>query len=320
MAHSGFRTAFAGALALTAFASACGPRRIALLDTDTLAAQAVIRRDDFGVPHILAQTEEAAAFAFGYAQAEDHAVEIGRRYIAARGEAALHFGQGAIDSDFNMARFDNMAEARRGLDDVSDLYRRVIGAFAAGVNSYVSQHRSELPAWMPRITAIDVLASTRASAVNDLAGPSLPRQLRQKYEADSEASGSRPPAPGPWPPVEWTDQPGSNAFALGGARTASGKPILLGNPHLSWSSLYWEAHVRVPGRIDFYGSTLAGIPVLRAGFNDRLGFVTTNNAPDLDDALALQVDPSRADSYLFDGRSRRLTRRDFSIKVRNDNG
>ena len=311
------RIALASALALAAFASACGPRRIASPDPDALATQAVIRRDDFGIPHILAQTEEAAAFAFGYAQAEDHAVEIGRRYIRARGEEALHFGLRGVENDFNMARFDNTAEARRGLDDVSDVYRRVISAYAAGVNLYVSQHRSELPAWMPQLTAVDVLASTRASAVNDLAGPSLPRQLRQKYEEGSLA-------PGPWPPApaseDWIDQPGSNAFALGGARTASGKPILLGNPHLSWSSLYWEAHVRVPGHIDFYGSTLAGIPVLRAGFNDRLGFVTTNNAPDLEDVLALQVDSSRPDSYVFDEKSLPLTRRDLSIQVRNDDG
>ena len=48
--------------------------------------------------------------------------------------------------------------------------------------------------------------------------------------------------------------------------------------------------------IDFYGSTLVGIPVLRAGFNDRLGFVTTNNAPDLDDVFALTADPAKAGS------------------------
>jgi acyl-homoserine-lactone acylase len=45
-----------------------------------LAQQAVIRRDTFGIPHILAGSEEAAAFALGFAQAEDHAVEIARRF------------------------------------------------------------------------------------------------------------------------------------------------------------------------------------------------------------------------------------------------
>jgi acyl-homoserine-lactone acylase len=60
------------------------------------------------------------------------------------------------------------------------------------------------------------------------------------------------------------DVPGSNAFALAGSRTATGKPILLGNPHLNWSSLYREADVRVPGRIDFCGSTLVGIEEIKA--------------------------------------------------------
>lgn len=300
--------------ALTLLSSACGLRRQAALpDPDTLASQAVIRRDDFGIPHILAETEAAAAFAFGYAQAEDHAVEIGRRYLTARGEAALHFGPGAVENDFQMAHFDNVGVSQRALEEISDLYRTIISAYAAGVNRYVATHRARLPVWMPEITPADVLASSRASAVTSLAGPALQRRLREKYEA---ATGGQPA------PEEdaWTDQPGSNAFALGGSRTASGKPILLGNPHLRWSSLYWEAHVRVPGRIDFYGSTLVGIPVLRAGFNDRLGFVTTNNAPDLDDVFALRVDPDRPDHYVFDRRSKPLIKRDSTIRVRDVDG
>jgi acyl-homoserine-lactone acylase len=305
----------AAALVLLALVPGCGPRRIGTLDPDRLAGQAVIRRDEFGVPHILATSEEAAAFAFGYAQAEDHAEEIGRRYIRARGQEALHFGRSGVENDFQIHHFDNLAEARRGLAEVSDVYRRVITAYAAGVNRYVALHRSALPSWMPELSAVDVLASTRASAVNALAGPSLPRQLRQKYQDDALERQTFDAEH-----AAWVDEPGSNAFALGGSRTASGRPILLGNPHLSWSSLYWEAHVRVPGRIDFYGSTLAGIPVLRAGFNDRLGFVTTNNAPDLDDVFALQADPSRSDRYLFDGRSMPLDRRDLSIRVRNEDG
>ena len=215
-----------------------------------------------------------------------------------------------------MAHFENATEAQRALGEISDLYRSLISAYAAGVNRYVASHRSELPAWMPEITPVDVLASSRASAVSSLAGPGLPRQLQQKYQMPCGSDRARPEPEDD----SWTDRPGSNAFALGGSRTAPGKPILLGNPHLSWSALYWEAHVRVPGRIDFYGSTLVGIPVLRAGFNDRLGFVTTNNAPDLDDVFALQLDAARPDHYVFDGRSRPLDRREATIRIRNTDG
>jgi acyl-homoserine lactone acylase PvdQ len=41
----------------------------------------IIRRDTFGVPHILAETEAAAGFGLGYAQAEDHAAEMARRFL-----------------------------------------------------------------------------------------------------------------------------------------------------------------------------------------------------------------------------------------------
>lgn len=289
----------------------CGRKAPDLPDPNELSSHVTIRRDTYGIPHILADSEEAAAFGFGYAQAEDHAAEIGRRYLSARGEEARHFGEAGLAGDVAMAQFDNLAEARRGLETITPLYRRIITAYAAGVNRYVSAHRTELPSWMPEVTAADVLAYTRSSAAESLAGAPLVRRLREKYEGVAAPSRDE---------SAWIEAPGSNALALGGSRTTTGTPILLGNPHLQWSSLYWEAHVRVPGTIDFYGSTLPGVPVLRAGFNDRLGFVTTNNAPDLDDVFALKMDPQKADHYLFDGESLPLQRRDGVIQVRNPDG
>ena len=296
--------------ALVSLTSACYPAP-SPPSADVLARQVTIRRDTFGVPHILARSEEAAAYGFGYAQAEDHGLEIVRRMIRARGEGAKYFGEAALADDLQMAQFDNAAEARRGLAALSPSFRRIVESYVAGLNAYLEQHRAALPEWAGVITAADVLANSRAGAVTALAGSALQQQLRS---APPDLTGMQ------HEPAYRDDSPGSNAFALGGMRTTSGKPILLGNPHLSWSSLYWEAHVRVPGRIDFYGSTLVGIPVLRAGFNDRLGFVTTNNAPDLDVVYALTPDPDRDDHYRFDGRSIPLGRRDVTIQVRASDG
>lgn len=296
---------------LAAVSLACGRQAPELPSADLLAQQATIRRDTYGIPHILAETEEAAAFAFGYAQAEDHAAEIGRRYLSARGEEARYFGEDGLSNDVAMAQFDNVGASTAALPRITPLYRRIIGAYAAGVNRYVRAHRGELPEWMPEITAADVLANTRAATARSLGGAALVRRLRAKYEGTEQPAEEHA-----W----FDDAPGSNALALAGSRTTTGKPILLGNPHLQWSSLYWEAHVRVPGAIDFYGSTLVGIPVLRAGFNDRLGFVTTNNAPDLDDVFALRADPARPDHYLFDGRSHALVRRDVTLQVKAADG
>jgi acyl-homoserine-lactone acylase len=310
-------------LALVASCVRPAPR----LQPDTLAQEAMIRRDRFGIPHIYGQSEEAAAYAFGYAQAEDHGPLIVRRLIAARGEESKYFGDSGIENDFAMARLDNLVESRRGLEEVGATFARMLAAYAAGINAWVRQQQTTIAAdipesgarnalralrlssWaeVPPFDAADVMASLRAPAVSSIGGQGIVRQLRAKYEGQ--------PAPPPASPVI-DEAPGSNALALGGSRTVSGKPILLGNPHLDWSSLYWEAHVTVPGKVNFYGSTLAGLPVLRAGFNDRLGFVQTNNSPDLDDIYRLPLDPSSPEAYLFDGRRHPLTWRDVSIEVR----
>src|SRR5215470_10155982 len=51
-----------------------------------------ILRDEYGVPHIFATTEAAAAFGSGYAQAEDRLEELLRHYRRAEGTMAEAFG------------------------------------------------------------------------------------------------------------------------------------------------------------------------------------------------------------------------------------
>ena len=97
-----------------------------------LSERVVIRRDTFGVPHVLAEDEEAAAFGLGFAMAEDHATEMGRRYLAARGESARNFGEEGIEDDFAALRLDTRWRARRALQELGDGFRRWLAGFAAG--------------------------------------------------------------------------------------------------------------------------------------------------------------------------------------------
>ncbi len=81
------------------------------ISDSSLASKVTIRRDQYGIPHILAETEEAAAFGFGFAQAEDHCLTIARGLFAARGEEAKYFGTGT-ESDFLLKLYDNLGVAR----------------------------------------------------------------------------------------------------------------------------------------------------------------------------------------------------------------
>ena len=109
-------------------------------ETPRLAEQVTIRRDTYGIPHILAKTEEAAAFGLGYAQAEDHGLAIARRLIAARGEAAKYTGQG-VEGDLLIRRFDNLEVCRQNFGQLDPLLQRIFNDYAAGFNHYVSKHR-----------------------------------------------------------------------------------------------------------------------------------------------------------------------------------
>ncbi len=270
-----------------------------------LSQQVVIRRDTYGVPHILAETEEAAAFAMGWAQAEDHCVEIARRFLRARGEEARSLGTG-VETDFEMKRYGNHATARKTFHLLSPLMRSMLKAYAAGLNLYVEQHRKELPAWIPVFDGVDVFAQGRAEIMRFAfarAQASI-RAVQEKYK----------PAPAPRPSAE--EESGSNMWALGPSRTTSGKPILLGNPHQPWAALYWEAHITVPGKLNMFGGTFAGRPMLTTGFNEYLGWTHTVNLPDLDDIYVLPLDPNQKHHYIFDGKPVPMTSKDVYVDIK----
>lgn len=299
--------------------SACWP---AGADTPvSLAAQVTIRRDTYGVPHILGKTEEAAFLGMGYAQAEDHCVELARRLVSARGEEAKYTGEG-VDSDFESRRYGIHAAAQKHFPQLSPHLQQLLHAFAAGVNRYIEQHRKELPAWIPTFDGVDVLARGRQEVYRFAfnRGSAL-RALQEKYPNAARTDTSlrtRDDLVATF--HEWDCQDGSNLWSIAGSRTTSGKPILLGNPHQPWAALYWEAHVTVPGKINFYGSAFVGRPVLTTGFNEHLGWTHTVNNIDLEDFFALTIAPGRPDHYLFDDKPIPLTKKEVAVEVKGVDG
>ncbi|MBX7200759.1 MAG: penicillin acylase family protein [Rhodospirillaceae bacterium] len=280
------------------------PKQMSAATAADLAPHAIIRRDTFGVPHITADTDEAAAFALGFAQAEDHAVEMGKLYLIARGDAARWFGKDYADGDFAQKRMANLEGARRALEDTGDGYRRWLHGFVTGVNYYAQLHRAELPAWFPTVTEADLIAFS--------------------HEGSSSAA-VRPPRAGGGEGNDGslTDpagEIGSNALAISGARSTTRAPILLANPHLRWTAQYWEAQITVPGQINFYGSLTVGLAVLRAGFGENIGYAQTNNNVDLVDHYAVPLDPKTPGNYVFKGKSTPFTRQTVRVDVLEPDG
>jgi penicillin amidase len=103
----------------------------------------------------------------------------------------------------------------------------------------------------------------------------------------------------------------SNSWAVGTSRSATG-PLLAGDPHLDLTlpSIWYEAHVVVPGALDVYGVTIPGAPGIIIGFNRDVAWTFTNTGADVLDLYAERVDddahPTR---YQVDGEWRTLERR-----------
>src|SRR5258708_7726084 len=59
---------------------------------DALSEKFTIYRDNYGVPHIVGETEEATFFGYGYAQAEDHLERMMLQYRDAQGRLSEVLG------------------------------------------------------------------------------------------------------------------------------------------------------------------------------------------------------------------------------------
>jgi penicillin amidase len=104
----------------------------------------------------------------------------------------------------------------------------------------------------------------------------------------------------------------SNNWAVAPRRTRAGHALLAGDPHLELSlpSIWYEAHLVVPGQLDVYGVTIPGLPGIAIGFNRDVAWTVTNTGADVMDFYAETVDDAeRPSRYRVDGRWRPLEAR-----------
>ena len=96
----------------------------------------------------------------------------------------------------------------------------------------------------------------------------------------------------------------SNNWAVSPRRTAGGKALLAGDPHLDMTlpSLWFEAHLVVPGLLDVYGVTIPGAPGIIIGFTRDVAWSLTNTGADVLDLYAETVDDANDPrKYQLDG-------------------
>jgi penicillin amidase len=306
-----------------------------------LAAPVIVRRDAVGVPHIQAESILDAARAQGYVTAQDRLWQMDLLRRRALGELAEAFGEGALRADQEVRSLGLGLASRASLARMPEDLRAFVEAYAEGVSAFVESHRGTLPVefrllrYSPRPwTAVDTLATGKllsldlasgweGEAFRAVVGDRLPPDVQDllfptTFPDDRILVGSdgAPPATGAAAAAEATR--GSNNWVVSGAHTASGKPLLANDPHLTLGvpSIWTAVHLSAPD-LDVAGVTMPGVPGVILGRNRRLAWGATNVHDDCADLYIEQFDPAHPDRYRVGDGWQTITARNEPIRVRN---
>jgi penicillin amidase len=311
-----------------------------------------IWRDGEGVPHARAGSVHDAFFTQGFVHAQDRLwhMEYDRR--RASGRWAELVGEIGVPQDALARRLGLARSARIDYETSAPETRAMLDAYAAGVNAFIATTKTwpiefqlldlRPEPWTPsdslavfKIRHVEMgpwqMKLWRARLIRQL-GPRLasylsPGTSQLPILIIPPGAESREPMSGPvgtlleHAPVlgslpAWVG--GSNNWVLAGSRTASGRPLLAGDPHrpLDTPNCYYQNHLACPD-FDAIGLSFPGVPGLsHFGHNRHVAWCVTHAMADYQDVFVERFDPTDPTRYEFSGEWRQAEVRRETIQVR----
>ncbi|MDG6347765.1 penicillin acylase family protein [Luteimonas sp. 8-5] len=291
---------------------------LGLASTGAIAQQATITRDDWGIAHVHGRTDADAVFGMTYAQAEDDFNRVETNYINAMGRLAEAEGEAAIWQDLRMKLFIDPAELQRLYAQSPDWLRKLMDAWAAGLNHYLDTHPDVQPRVITRFEPWMALSFSEGSIGGDIERVSL-KQLAAFYDKNH---GANPAAAIAFaePPPSWAEPTGSNGIAIAPKLTAGGNALLLINPHTSFF-FRSELHMTSDEGLDAYGAVTWGQFFIYQGFNRHIGWMHTSSGVDVVDEFAETIvrDDGKL-AYRYGDELRAVTTRQIVVPYRAADG
>lgn len=284
-----------------------------------VSAAATVSFDALGVPHIRAANQEDALFLQGYVTAQDRLWQMDglRRYAA--GDLAEIIGPAALDSDRDARRLRIRRIAEAAYVTLPAADRAAYAAYARGVNYFIAQHLGSLPleftllGYQPRPWSVVDSMVVSLHMFRNLSTSWRDEIVKREMLAAGDPKKVEflfPLGAGLGP------QPGSNAWALAGSRTASGKPLLSNDMHLEYSlpGIWYMTQIEAPG-LDVSGVALPGAPGVIVGHNQRIAWGITNLEFDVQDLYVEKFD-DRSGRYEYRGKVEQARAERETIRVK----
>ncbi len=240
-----------------------------------------ILRDNYGIPHIYGKTDADAVFGLMYAQCEDDFKRVEMNYIEKLGRMAEVKGENFLQNDLYIKLIIDSAGAVADYKKSPEWLKKLLDAFAGGINYYMYKHPAIKPALLSRFQPWYPLLWTDGSIGAISTGDIREDEVRKVYlPAAPDVAVAQI--------AEEDKTTGSNGFALAPSKTASGASILYINPHVTF---YFrpEVHMVSEEGLNAYGAVTWGQFFIYQGFNEYCGWMHTSSNVDVSDMYTEKI-------------------------------
>jgi len=302
-----------------------------------LTAPVSVRYDDRGIPHIKAGNEADLYRALGYVHAQDRLFQMEMVRRLARGELAEVLGPKLLRLDrlfrtLGLGKHADQVVARMDLQNPAVLAQL---AYLDGVNQFQASHPAPMEFDLAGIAkrpftlqdsvavsgylAYSFAAAFKTEPVLSFIHDELDASYLNIFDLEWNPLGVLSPAPTAAARPDWDALSqlaqvsaqaqdiagvplfeGSNAWAVSGQRTSSGKPMLSGDPHIGFAlpAVWYEAHLSAPA-FELYGHFQALNAFALLGHNQQFGWSLTMFQNDDMDLIAETANPFKPTQVKF---------------------
>ncbi len=274
------------------------------------AKNITIIRDNWGIPHIYGNTDADAVFGLLYAQCEDDFKRVEMNYIEKLGRLSEVNGDADLYNDLLIRLLIDTTEAKADYKKAEPWLRTLLNAYADGINYYILKHPDVKPLlikkfqpWYPLLWTDGSIGAINTAGISTI-------DLKNFYANDTASIGLAKP--------KEENLSGSNGFAIGPSKSASGNAMLYINPHVTF---YFrpEVHAVSNEGLNVYGAVTWGQFFIYQGFNEHCGWMHTSSDVDVADLYAEKIIKSKNGfSYAYNNKVLAVKEKMIAIQILQD--